>query len=71
MKNLAYIILISSFLFILAGCAGNAESQSTMDELHDDEASDVNVEEYDDGSIQQAEDIVVEKYEGEPYAFTP
>ena len=66
-KNaILYTFLLS--IFILSGCqegfSGNAEEAS--DTEHENTAAEVDIERYDDGSIRQTEDVVIDQYDGDP-----
>lgn len=67
MKNkLLFILLLA--VMVLSGC-GEGEAWSGAEETlkeHEDTAAQVDIEKYENGSFQPAEDIVLEKYHGEP-----
>lgn len=65
-QKLLFIILFA--VMILSGCtegkAVNKEDETLLD--HEDKAAQVDIERYENGSIQLAEDIEIEKYDGAP-----
>lgn len=66
-KNaILYTFLLS--IFILSGCQEgfSANAEESSDTEHENTAAEVDIERYDDGSIRQTEDVVIDQYDGDP-----
>src|SRR5690625_1900238 len=68
MRKSLNVVLMGIILLVLSACAdGSSEPSEEIHNIrHEDTAAETDIEEYDEGDIEAAEDVVIEEYDGAP-----